>query len=189
MTRGKGQTTPKKAPCGWPLSPYYFYLFALALALTTLLLYLVNRYHVDASERVFGFPEAMGCFGVAIGVFSVGMALASQHISGSSDKKMFSIAEYLFHEKMAILNDHLRHQHLDYLGPEFRERVIHDMDAALAIQGWVSREESSKLCEVTRSLRNKAKEAVGMYTGTSKDTAIVGVLLRELDARVDRIGC
>ncbi|MFW9944938.1 MAG: hypothetical protein ACFFB7_08065, partial [Candidatus Sifarchaeia archaeon] len=185
MILREGRTTLKKAPGGWPLNPYFFYLFALALALVALVLYLVNRYHVDPSERVFGFPEAMGCFGVAVGVLSLGIALASRQISESSDKKMFSIAEYLFHEKMAILNDHLGHQHLDYLELEFRERVIHDVDAALSIHGWVSREESYKLCEVTRSLRNKAKEAVGMYTGTSKDTAIVGVLLRELDARVD----
>src|SRR4030042_6060418 len=103
MIRGKGRTTQKKAPGGRPLSPYYCYLFALALALVGLIMYL---------KDFLDLPEAMGFYGVAVSIGATGVALASRHTSESSDRKMFDIAQYHFNEKMAILNDHLRYEHL-----------------------------------------------------------------------------
>lgn len=157
-----------------PQAPYIFYLIAVLFLISEVLLIILPP------EEDTSFYLSLA--GIIIGFLSLGIAFESWHISESSDKKMQDVAEYLFNEKLAILNQHLTVGDANYLIQEFTRRILNDLDAALSVKDWIlSKEKLCELSNIVKALKGRAEEALRVYKGT--DIGVVSDFVKELDTR------
>lgn len=88
----------------------------------------------------FELKFVLGVSGLIMGLAALFIALHSSGIADLSDDKMQDIAEYLFFEKLAVLND-IAMKISMYKHEEYTDRVINDLSAVERMIPWILNEE------------------------------------------------